>query len=74
MRKLKTLFTGLLLSFATLALAQKPASVSDSDNSNAQLAKYLDVYNSIFKQLSLYYVDTINAKKIISSAIDEALS
>lgn len=74
MRKLKTLFTGLLLSFAMLALAQKPASVSDSDNSNAQLAKYLDVYNSIFKQLSLYYVDTINAKKIISSSIDEALS
>ena len=74
MRKLKTLFTGLLLSLATLALAQKPASVSDSDNSNAQLAKYLDVYNSIFKQLSLYYVDTINAKKIISSSIDEALS
>ena len=74
MRKLKTLFTGLLLSFATLALAQKPASVSDSDNSNAQLAKYLDVYNSIFKQLSIYYVDTINAKKIISSSIDEALS
>ena len=74
MRKLKTLFTGLLLSFATLALAQKPESVSDSDNSNAQLAKYLDVYNSIFKQLSLYYVDTINAKKIISSSIDEALS
>lgn len=74
MRKLKTLFTGLLFSLATLALAQKPASVSDSDNSNAQLAKYLDVYNSIFKQLSLYYVDTINAKKIISSSIDEALS
>ncbi len=74
MRKLKTLFTGLFLSLATLALAQKPASVSDSDNSNAQLAKYLDVYNSIFKQLSLYYVDTINAKKIISSSIDEALS
>ncbi|MBR6077039.1 MAG: S41 family peptidase [Paludibacteraceae bacterium] len=74
MRKLKTLFTGLLLSLTTLALAQKPASVSDSDNSNAQLAKYLDVYNSIFKQLSLYYVDTINAKKIISSSIDEALS
>lgn len=74
MRKLKTLFTGLLLSLATLALAQKPASVSDSGNSNAQLAKYLDVYNSIFKQLSLYYVDTINAKKIISSSIDEALS
>ena len=74
MRKLKTLFTGLLLSFATLALAQKPASVSDSDNSNAQRAQDLDVYNSIFKQLSLYYVDTINAKKIISSSIDEALS
>ncbi|MBQ2590877.1 MAG: S41 family peptidase [Paludibacteraceae bacterium] len=74
MRKLKTLFIGLLLSLSALALAQKPASVSDSDNSNAQLAKYLDVYNSIFKQLSLYYVDTINAKKIISSSIDEALS
>jgi len=59
---------------SALALAQKPASVSDSDNSNALLAKYLDVYNSIFKQLSLYYVDTINAKKIISSSIDEALS
>ena len=74
MRKLKTLFTGLLLSLSALALAQKPASVSDSANSNAQLAKYLDVYNSIFKQLSLSYVDTINAKKIISSSIDEALS
>ena len=74
MRNTKTSLIGLLLSVSALAFAAKPASVSDSDNNGAQLAKYLDVYNSIFKQLSLYYVDTINAKKIISSSIDEALS
>ena len=49
MRNTKTSLIGLLLSVSALAFAAKPASVSDSDNNGAQLAKYLDVYNSIFK-------------------------
>lgn len=36
---------------------------------NFETAKQLDIFNSIYKLLDLYYVDTLNAKKNIENAV-----
>lgn len=43
------------------------------DNRNFQIAKNLDVFNAIFKELDMFYVDTINPEKVVRDAIDAML-
>ncbi len=43
-------------------------------NHNFEMAKNLDVFNNLFKQLDLYYVDTINPEKLVKEATDAMLS
>ncbi len=43
-------------------------------NHNFEVAKNLDVFNNLFKQLDLYYVDTINPEKLVKEATDAMLS
>ena len=43
------------------------------DNRNFQIAKNLDVFNSIVKELELFYVDTLDAQKAIRQGIDNML-
>ncbi|WP_321519524.1 S41 family peptidase [uncultured Bacteroides sp.] len=43
------------------------------DNKNFQVAKNLDVFNSIFKELDMFYVDTIKPDKSIKVGIDAML-
>ena len=43
------------------------------DNRSFQIAKNLDIFNSIVKELDMFYVDTINANKTIRSGIDAML-
>ena len=38
-----------------------------------QIAKNLDVFNSIVKELDMFYVDTLNADKTIREGIDNML-
>lgn len=33
------------------------------DDRNFQISKNLDIFNSIFKELDMFYVDTVNAEK-----------
>lgn len=44
-----------------------------SDKHNFQVSKNLDVFNSIYKELDLFYVDTLNPQKVIRSGIDAML-
>lgn len=44
------------------------------DNHNFQVSKNLDVFNSIFKELDLFYVDTINPQEVIRAGIDGMLA
>ena len=44
------------------------------DDRNFQISKNLDVFNSIFKELDLFYVDTINVEKMIQNGINGMLS
>lgn len=40
---------------------------------NFEISKYLDIYNSLFRELDVYYVDTISPKKLITGSINEML-
>ena len=44
-----------------------------SDDRNFQIAKNLDIFNSIVKELDLFYVDTIQPEKTIREGIDAML-
>lgn len=40
---------------------------------NFEITKNLDIYNSLFRQLDLFYVDTIKPKKLITESINDML-
>lgn len=45
-----------------------------NDDRNFQIVKSLDVFNSVFKELDMFYVDTINPKEVIEYGIRAMLS
>ena len=60
---------------AALCLAA-PAALADDDkavNDDAAVARSLDIFNSLYKELNTFYVDTINAQKTIENAINAML-
>ena len=50
------------------------AAISDDDNDDFEIAKNLDIYYSMFKELNSYYVDETDPQKLIRYSIDEMLS
>ena len=48
-------------------------SFKSGDDSNFQIAKNLDIFNSIVKELDMFYVDTIDPNKTIREGIDNML-
>ena len=44
------------------------------DDRNFQVAKNLDIFNAIFKELDLFYVDTINPEKMIQNGVNGMLA
>lgn len=57
-----------------LAIAACALPAAAQKNHNFEVAKNLDVFNNLFKQLDLYYVDTINPEKLVKEATDAMLS
>ena len=43
------------------------------DSHNFQVSKNLDVFNSVYKELDMFYVDTIDPQKVIRAGIDAML-
>lgn len=43
------------------------------DNHNFQVSKNLDVFNAVYKELDMFYVDTIDPQKVIRAGIDAML-
>ncbi len=56
-----------------LGLAAIIAFSSFDDNKNFEIAKNLDIYYTLFKELNNYYVDEIAPGEIIKTSIDEML-
>lgn len=48
--------------------------ISFNDSDDFELAKNLDIYQSLIRELRLYYVDEIHSEKIIKTSIDQMLA
>ena len=48
-------------------------SFKSGDSRNFQIAKNLDVFNSIVKELDMFYVDTLDPNKTVREGIDAML-
>ena len=59
---------------ASLLLGGVFLGFKSSDDRNFQKVKSLDVFNSVFKELDMFYVDTINPKEVIEYGIRAMLS
>ena len=61
--------------FSAVAKEGAPAAqtVSQKTSHDFEVSKNLDIFNSIYKELDLFYVDTINPAKTIKNGIDAML-
>ncbi|OUN73248.1 S41 family peptidase [Barnesiella sp. An55] len=50
------------------------APAGKSDRRDFEVSRNLDIFNSLFKELNLFYVDTINAEKAIGDGVNAMLS
>ena len=56
-----------------LALLTVPAAAQTGKDHNFEVAKNLEVFNSIYKNLDLLYVDTLSADTVVGNAVDAML-
>lgn len=59
--------------FIVILLAMGISVHAQNKDHNLEVAKNLDVFNSIYKHLDLLYVDTLNAKEVVGNAINGML-
>ena len=52
-----------------MALAPVVVSAQETKNHNLEVAKNLDIFNQLYKNLDLMYVDTLDANKVIGTGI-----
>jgi len=45
-----------------------------SDQKNFEIAKNLDIYYTLFRELNIFYVDEVNPDKLVKTSIDEMLN
>lgn len=62
-----------VLVFAILLISVSFFSFRMGNDNNFQIAKNLDIFNSIVKELDVFYVDSINPDKLIGEGIDAML-
>lgn len=62
----------ILLCMIALAASNMAVAQTDSDR-NFEVKKQLDVFNSIYKNLDMMYVDTLDAKEVIGTGIKAML-
>lgn len=73
-------FLSLIISFLFIsgavnaAKSSKKAQTDSIDNHYEALARNLDLFNILYKELDMFYVDTINAEETIQKGIDAMLS
>lgn len=66
---MKKLLKSILFSLIAIAISVN----SYADKKNFELIKNTDIFNAILKELSLFYVDSIDAEKIIGNGIKSML-
>ena len=64
---MKKLISILLVFLPTFGMAQ------GQKDHNFEVAKHLDIFNNVYKNLDLLYVDTLNPKDVIGTGINAML-
>ena len=59
--------------YVLLLLLPLTAAAQEQKNHNLEVAKHLDIFNQLYKNLDLMYVDTIDAQKTITTGINAML-
>lgn len=62
-----------LLSFLLLLIPFIIFAQNQTSNRTFRISKNLNIYNSIFRELDMFYVDTLNYDKIVRTSIDKML-
>jgi carboxyl-terminal processing protease len=65
----KTIFPQILLFFLVFSVA----AASKPEQRTFRISKNLTIFNSVFRELDLFYVDTLNYDKVIKEGIDQML-
>jgi carboxyl-terminal processing protease len=68
MKKKKFFLFLLVLGFPFFVVAQ------NNDQRTFRISKNLNIYNSLLRELDIFYVDTLNYDKLIKTSIDEMLN
>lgn len=68
----KYLFTINIL-FLMLVANALTIKAQNPDNQNFEISKNLDIFNSLFKELNMFYVDSIDVKSSVQTGIDAML-
>lgn len=68
------LFYKTTISIVIAFLIIMAASSAGSDKRNFEISKNLEIFNALYKELNMFYVDTINSEKTISRGINSMLS
>lgn len=68
-------YLGIIAIAAISATIATTAALADEkkDNSGAAIARNLDIFNTLYKELNTFYVDTIDAQKSVETAINAML-
>ena len=62
-----------IVSFILFASVAMSLSAQDVKNHNLEVAKNMEIFNAIYKNLDLMYVDTLNANEVIGTGINAML-
>ncbi len=62
-----------ILTFAAAIVVLSLIAGAATRNNKAEISRNLDIFNSLYKELQTFYVDTIDASKSITTAIDAML-
>ena len=71
---MKKVFKTLLMAALTAAVVAPAATGAYKRNDNASISRNMNIFNSMFKELNAFYVDTIDAQKSIETAIKAMLN
>ena len=63
----------IIISFILFVSATVNLSAQDVRNHNLEVAKNIEIFNAIYKNLDLMYVDTLNASEVIGTGINAML-
>lgn len=74
MKRLKELNTRIRTIFLILILTSAGLVLSGSGSKNFEIAKHLDIFSTMFRELVVNYVDDINVSEVMRAGIDEMLT